>query len=256
MHITLFIFGSSGNLGQAFVDGILNSPHIDQIDKIYLFDFNHIAPNYQSDKCIFKCLDVNQSDLISDILDLASKCDDSRIVNFIAKDFPVKSSFDETFRSFGPSLSQLDSVFKTNISFPYCLSKLIVDYQIKNLRLIHIGSIYGLRIPHPSLYNDEEFINEKPSPYSISKAALLPLVKYSAFEFSKFESECFMVSLGGVFSDVHPSSFVAAYKHRTANLGLVNKKAVIDSLILFCICFPKKIANGSNFVLDNGYTIF
>ena len=155
-----------------------------------------------------------------------------------------------------PSLSQLDSVIKTNISFPYFLSKLIVDYQIKNLRLLHIGSIYGLRTPHPSLYNEDELIYEKPSPYSISKAALLPLVKYSAFEFSKFGSECFMVSLGGVLSEAHPSSFVSAYKHHTANLGLVDKKSVIDSLILFCICLPKKIANGSNFLLDNGYTIF
>lgn len=255
MHISLFVFGSSGNLGQAFVKGILNSPYIDQIKKIYLFDFNE-ADCDLDDRCIFTRLDVDQSDSLIGIVDLASKCRDCRIINFIAKDFPVNSSFDDTFRSFAPSLNQFNSILKTNICFPYFLSKLIVDYQIKNLRLLHIGSIYGLRIPHPSLYNQDEMINEKPSPYSISKAALLPIVKYSALEFSRFGSECFMVSLGGVLSDAHPSSFVSAYKHHTANLGLVDKKAVIDSLILFCICLPKKIANGSNFLLDNGYTIF
>ena len=127
MNISLLVFGSSGNLGQAFVNGILNSPYIDQIDKIYLFDYEQPASKLDSTKCIFTDLDVDQADSVYRILDIASECRDCRIINFIAKDFPVNSSFDETFRSFGPSLSQFDSVIKTNVSFPYFLSKLIVD---------------------------------------------------------------------------------------------------------------------------------
>ena len=253
----LFILGSFGNIGTALLKNIsLNTNH-ELFYKIYLIDLNiipELIPKELSYKCINLPLDLTKDDDLQILFDQFDDKNKNLIINLIAKDYPVLSSRKSDWNSFSPTANEFKEVFNINLLIPYKISKFIIDNKIPQIRFINIGSIYGLRTPHPEIYNYEDQ-NNKPSPYSITKAGLISLVKYNALEFKKFGSESFMITFGGIKSELQNKEFIKNYNKRTVSGGLLDLEKAAETLLKLCM-LPWGTISGSNFIVDNGYTIF
>ena len=253
----LFILGSSGNVGTSFIKLISKNKNNDIFEKIFLIDikFNYDEiPKIISNKCEFLSLDLSSEKETEKIFKKINPNKKNLIINLIAKDYPVNGEFNNNWSSFGPSPSEFQKVFDINLIIPYRISRIIVEKKLKNIRFINIGSIYGIRTPHPEIYSFKDSRN-KPSPYSITKAGLISLVKYAALEFKKFGSESYMISFGGIESSLQDKNFIKKYNNRIVSGGLLNIDKATESMLKLSL-LPWGTVSGSNFIIDNGYTIF
>lgn len=251
----LLILGSSGNIGSEIIHILSNSPESYNFDSIHLIDIDHSNNVAQSPVFSFHTLDVRDPSHISKLVDILEGLPNVAVLNLIALDYTSSSTSMQTLGSFSPTVDEFMNVLSLNVAFPYSLAKNISSRKLCGVRLVHIGSIYGLRMPRPSLYDDSgECV--KPAPYAVSKSALISLVKYSAYELSRSNSECFMITLGGVDSPSHSDDFRYNYKKLTEGFGLLKHSKTASTILDIITSLPFNMANGSNLVLDNGYTVF
>lgn len=252
----LFILGSSGNVGKSFIKLISKNINNDIFEKIFLVDikFNYDEiPKEISNKCESLSLDLSSEKETELIFKKINPNKKNLIINLVAKDYPANGECNN-WSSFGPSPLEFQNVFNINLMIPYRISRIIADKKISNIRFINIGSIYGLRTPHPEIYSLKDLRN-KPSPYSITKAGLISLVKYAALEFKKFGSESYMISFGGIESSLHDKNFIKKYNNRMVSGGLLDLDKAAESMLKLSL-LPWGTVSGSNFIIDNGYTIF
>ena len=256
---SLVLLGAFGNLGVATLRELVSFEFFELISKIILIDVNikkELIPIeiLSKTKC-FK-LDLTLNDHLIELINLLNQRKEKKIViNLAAKDYPVTENMDKNdWNGFSPSGEQFLDVIRTNLLFPYELTREILISESTDLRLIHIGSIYGLRTPHPSLYSDYSH-KLKPSPYSITKAGLISLMKYGALEFKRKRCECYMISFGGIKSEAQSKEFKNNYNRRVMSGSLMEPNNAVLAMLKLSF-LPWGTASGSNLIIDNGYTIF
>lgn len=120
--------------------------------------------------------------------------------------------------------------------------------------VINIGSMYGLVSPDLRLYESAEQSN--PPFYGAAKAALLNWTRYAACEFGKEGIRVNALSPGPFPSaEVQATmpDFVSALKKKVP-LRRVGSPEEIEGPVLFLASSASSFVNGSNLVVDGGWT--
>lgn len=119
--------------------------------------------------------------------------------------------------------------------------------------IINISSMYGVVSPDQRIYDSKNVIN--PPFYGASKAALISLTKYVACEFGK-ESIRTNCVLPGPFPSKEAqknTDFINRLSSKVP-MGRIGQSHEIEGPILFLASQASSFVNGSNLIVDGGWT--
>jgi NAD(P)-dependent dehydrogenase (short-subunit alcohol dehydrogenase family) len=114
--------------------------------------------------------------------------------------------------------------------------------------IINIASIYGVYAPDWQLYEGTEMNN--PAAYSVSKAGLIQLTKWSASLLGP-NIRVNAISPGGIARN-QPNKFVEKYISRTS-LGRMAEEEDLVGAVVFLASPASKYITGQNLVIDGGW---
>lgn len=117
--------------------------------------------------------------------------------------------------------------------------------------IINISSMYSEIAPNPDLYEGTEYFN--PVGYSISKAALDALTRYTASFWGKYGIRCNSV-LPGPFPKEIFEEFLEKLKERTV-LNRVGELEDLIGIIVYLASDASKFMTGQSIKIDGGWTI-
>tara|TARA_B110000977_G_C10843793_1_gene403086 strand:+ start:55 stop:729 length:675 start_codon:yes stop_codon:yes gene_type:complete len=112
-------------------------------------------------------------------------------------------------------------------------------------KIINFSSIYGLRSPRPSFYEN----NYKNPAYGPSKAAVSNLTKYLAVHANNFNINCIVP--GGIEND-QPINFKNKYIEDLPLKRLMNKNEILG-LVKYLLSAESSYCTGSEFLIDGGW---
>jgi len=137
------------------------------------------------------------------------------------------------------------------------------QFKKKNIKgsIINIDSMYGgVVVPNPRLYEGTDKFN--PPSYSVVKAGLLALTKYTASFLGKEKIRCNAIS-PGPFSNIEEESansveandpFLERLREKTLLNKLGHPKDLIG-LLIYLASDASSYVTGENIVIDGGWTI-
>lgn len=236
----IIIFGSSGLIGRAVVQHILDSQgHVIAAD---------IAPSLSSSSHCepVKC-DITSESEVEALL--RKHFDTNGIVNCAYprnKEFG-KHAIDASLESFNENVSlQLGSAFNV-------LKQAAKHFQRTSnpMSVVSLSSIYGVVAPKFSIYKNTEMTT--PVEYAAVKSSLIHLTKYFAkyIQDSNFRVNC--ISPGGI-EDNQPKIFQSAYKKETLGKGMLSAKDLCGA-IEFLLSDSALYVNGNNIIVDDGFSL-
>lgn len=117
--------------------------------------------------------------------------------------------------------------------------------------IVNIASIYGMRGPDFSIYEDTNLTN--PAAYAAIKGGIINFTRYVASYYGSSGIRCNAVSPGGVYNN-HSEKFVSNYSKRTP-LSRMAEPEEIASAVLFLASEASSYITGTNLVVDGGWTI-
>lgn len=123
--------------------------------------------------------------------------------------------------------------------------------QQSPLSVVNISSIYGVRAPEFSIYDNTPMT--MPVEYAAIKSALLHLGKYASAYVKDSRFRVNSVSPGGIL-DGQPDAFLAAYKERTNGRGMLSPED-FNGAIMFLLSEQAQYVTGQNIVIDDGFTL-
>ncbi|CAL2105874.1 Short-chain dehydrogenase/reductase family protein [Tenacibaculum sp. 190524A02b] len=152
------------------------------------------------------------------------------------------------------SLKNFLDEYQMGVVSPYKLNNLILDSNIgsKLNNIIFVSSIYGVVAPTPRLYDN--FEQQSPIQYGVTKAAQIHLTKELAVRLSDKGVRVNAISLGGIKGRAK-QSFVDKY----SELNPQNKMLSVEDIIKpieFLIKDDSKSITGHNLIVDGGWTIW
>ena len=122
--------------------------------------------------------------------------------------------------------------------------------------IINVSSVLGQVAPNQSLYHNpeltEEMQNVKPVTYSVIKAGIIGLTKYTATYWANKGIRCNAICPAGVFNN-HSDEFVAKLS-KYIPLGRMAKKDEYNELIKFLLTDASSYMTGSVIPIDGGMT--
>jgi len=162
----------------------------------------------------------------------------------------------------GITYSEWKSAFESGIYWAALTTQVVGKRMIKkgNGSIINISSMYGIVAPDPRLYQDTEFFN--PPTYSVNKAGIIALTRYTASFWGRYGIRCNAV-LPGPFSNVEtegPNSvvpnnpFLEKLKQNTV-LNRIGHPNDLRGILIFLACDASSYITGQAIVIDGGWTI-
>lgn len=135
------------------------------------------------------------------------------------------------------------------------LPALRIAYQKSgNVSVVNIGSMYGLVSPDQRVYENKSVSN--PPFYGAAKAALIHWTRYAACEFGKEGIRINAIS-PGPFPAEHVQKnnpeFVAALVNKVP-MGRIGRAEELQGPLSFLISDESSFVNGTNLVVDGGWT--
>ena len=120
--------------------------------------------------------------------------------------------------------------------------------------VINISSMYGLVSPDPSIYSSTNSIS--PPFYGAAKAAIIQFTKYAAVEFGKQNIRVNSISPGPFPSDQTQKKDKKLIKNlkNKVPLGRIGNKSEIVGPVIFLASKASSYINGSNLIVDGGWT--
>ena len=148
----------------------------------------------------------------------------------------------------------LSGEYKVGVIGPYLLNNTLLNSSIGNnlKNIIIISSIYGVVGPTISLYDD--FNNQSPIQYGITKAAQIHLSKELAIRYADAEIRVNTVSFGGVEGRAN-EEFKKRYSNLTPLKAMLNLNEVIKP-IDFLLSDGASGMTGHNLIVDKGWTLW
>lgn len=123
-----------------------------------------------------------------------------------------------------------------------------------NASVVNIGSMYGLVSPDQRIYENKQSSN--PPFYGAAKAALLHWTRYAACEFGREAIRVNSISPGPFPSqevqEANPSLITALTKK--VPMGRIGQSEEIQGPLSFLISDAATFVNGTNLVVDGGWT--
>ena len=117
--------------------------------------------------------------------------------------------------------------------------------------ILNVASIYGFVAPRFEIYADTPMT--MPVEYAAIKSALLQLTRYMAKYFKGLNIRVNALSPGGVL-DAQPPQFLAAYRERCLNKGMLAKNDLQGTLV-YLLSDMSEYVNGQNIVVDDGFSL-
>jgi len=118
--------------------------------------------------------------------------------------------------------------------------------------IINISSIYGVVAPKFEIYNNTNM--NSAIEYAAIKAGLIHMTKYMAKYFKGMNIRVNCLSPGGILNDGQPENFLAAYKDKCINKGMLNKEDLEGSLV-YLLSDMSRYVNGQNIIVDDGFVL-
>lgn len=130
--------------------------------------------------------------------------------------------------------------------------RLMANFMSKNIggSLISIASIYGVRAPNMSVYEDCSFETEPD--YAYNKSALVGITRYFASKFATHGVRANSIVLGGV-ENSQPFSFKKNYASRCPMKRLASPEEIATSIVFLASPFSSYVT-GSVVSVDGGWT--
>lgn len=144
---------------------------------------------------------------------------------------------------------EFNRVMGTNAWGTFLMSKEAIKASKNGLRIINIASIYGHRSSDPRIYGESGRNNSEV--YTMSKAAVLALTRYTAAHFASLGVRCNSVSPGGIFNN-QSKDFVENYQLKTP-VGIMAKPEDIASACSFLLSEQAHYLNGADIPVDGGF---
>ncbi|MCL5043070.1 MAG: SDR family oxidoreductase [Gammaproteobacteria bacterium] len=123
-----------------------------------------------------------------------------------------------------------------------------------NASVVNIGSMYGLVSPDQRVYENKRVAN--PPFYGAAKAALIQWTRYAACEFGREGVRVNAISPGPFPSEnvqVENPAFVATLADKVP-MGRIGRADELQGPLSFLISDASSFVNGSNLVVDGGWT--
>lgn len=249
------ITGGSGYIGQAIVKEIILSGGkaiiiSRNVRKANNF-INKLSP-YQKNKCYFIKGDLTKEKDLFRIKKNISK--NFRYINGIVnnaysgKTGPVNKSRKKDF----------ENAMNINMYAPF---RIILDLKQLMLKgaliskdsssIVNIGSMYGLVSSDRRIYKNKK--NQNPIEYGASKAALNQITKYLACNLSPEKIRVNSISLGP-FPDKKVNLNLKKNIIKKVPLGRFGEAAEAAKPIAFLLSSESSFINGSNLIVDGGWT--
>jgi NAD(P)-dependent dehydrogenase (short-subunit alcohol dehydrogenase family) len=117
--------------------------------------------------------------------------------------------------------------------------------------IVNFGSIYGIRAPDFTLYEDTDVTS--PVEYAAIKGGILHLTRYMASYLGEHGVRVNAVSPGGVFNE-QGETFVEQYEERTPMGRMADPEDVVGAVV-FLASDAALYVTGQNLAVDGGWTI-
>lgn len=159
------------------------------------------------------------------------------------------------------SYEQWFNAFHSGIHWAVSTTQIIgSQLKRKNGSIINISSMYGVVSPNPSLYKSETFFN--PPTYSVMKAGIIALTKYTAAFWGEYGVRCNAVAPGpfpNVEQDtansvIGENKFIEKLENRTLLKRTGHPKELMGTLILLASNASSYIT-GQTIIVDGGWTV-
>ena len=120
-------------------------------------------------------------------------------------------------------------------------------------KIINIGSIYGVRSPDFSIYDDNNNMNSEI--YGGSKAAIIQITKYFAVLLAKKNIIVNCISPGGLENkNFQKNKFIYNYSKKVP-LGRMCKEEDLKMALLYFSNTETNYTTGQNLIIDGGFTL-
>lgn len=158
--------------------------------------------------------------------------------------------------------NQWRSAFESGIYWAV-LTTQIIGKQFKKKKqgsIINISSMYGIISPDPQLYEGTNFFN--PPTYSVNKAGIIALTRYTASFWGRYGVRCNAV-IAGPFPNVESRScnsvdandfFLERLKNNTV-LNRFGHPKDLSGILIYLACDASSFMTGQSIIIDGGWTI-
>jgi len=200
---------------------------------------------------------------LTETLEKIAKNFDVDVVINNAYDLSKKTGFNATSGHLENSTySQWKAAFDSGIYWAV-LTTQIIGQQFKNKKngsIINVSSMYGAVSPDPDLYKGTDFFN--PPTYSVSKAGIVALTRYTASFWGQHSIRCNAI-LPGPFSNTESKTansvdpddiFLDRVKNKTV-LNRLGHPEDLRGLLIYLASDASSFMTGQAIVIDGGWTI-
>ena len=251
----IVVTGGAGLIGKEFIKTIIKHNGIAILADINI-DLANETKELLSKEFNTSNIDAVQLDITSEssLLELISYLEQkyNRIDALINSAYPRnknfgKDVFDIHYEDFVENLGlNLGGYFLTSQQF----AKYFKTQGYGNI--INISSIYGVVAPKFEIYNNTNM--NSAIEYAAIKAGLIHMTKYMAKYFKGLNIRVNCLSPGGILNDGQPENFLAAYKDKCLNKGMLNKEDLEGSLV-YLLSDMSRYVNGQNIIIDDGFVL-
>lgn len=231
------ITGGSGKLGQHIVNYLLKKNFF-----VYSLDLNYSKKKYSNFKSVK--IDITDEDQVSQFFNQIKN------INLLVNNAGI-GVYTPTLKR---TLEDFKKVLNVNLVGNFLMSKnaLKLMKKQKNGKIINLGSIYGIKSSDPRIYGKSGRNNSEV--YSASKAGVIMLTKYLAAHFAKYNIQINCISPGGFLSN-QTKDFVNNYNFKNPSNRMAEVKD-LNSVLNFLIDKDNTYTNGTNIILDGGFTLW
>jgi NAD(P)-dependent dehydrogenase (short-subunit alcohol dehydrogenase family) len=231
------ITGGSGKLGQHIVNYLLKKNFF-----VYSLDLNYSKKKYSNFKSVK--IDITDEGQVSQFFNQIKN------INLLVNNAGI-GVYTPTLKR---TLEDFKKVLDVNLVGNFLMSKnaLKLMKKQKNGKIINLGSIYGIKSSDPRIYGKSGRNNSEV--YSASKAGVIMLTKYLAAHFAKYNIQINCISPGG-FLNNQTKDFVNNYNFKNPSNRMAEVKD-LNSVLNFLIDKDNTYTNGTNIILDGGFTLW
>tara|TARA_Y100000816_G_C26101368_1_gene583819 strand:+ start:1412 stop:2203 length:792 start_codon:yes stop_codon:yes gene_type:complete len=162
-----------------------------------------------------------------------------------------KSSFFSKFEKY--PYNEWLAAINVNLNGLFLTTKYLLPILLKNKNsvIINTSSTYGKVSPNKDIYGNSKI--NSPISYATTKSAIIGFTKYLSTHYAKKGVRANILIPGGIKNKKHKLKFIKNYSKLTPN-GRMSFSWEYSDAILFLVSDSSSYMNGSEFVVDGGWT--
>lgn len=250
----IVITGGAGLIGKEFIKAVIENRGIaiiaDINEEMGLKAKSDLVKELNTENIDFVKLDITSKESLNECINyLDHKYE--KIDALVNNAYPRNKNYGKHF--FDVEYSDFVENLGLNLGGYFTASQQFAIYfQIQGYgNILNISSIYGIVAPKFEIYENTPMT--MPVEYAAIKSGLIHLTKYMAKYFKGMNIKVNALSPGGIF-DSQPEAFLAKYKEKCLNKGMLDKSDMKGTLV-YLLSDMSKYVNGQNIVVDDGFSL-